>query len=104
MLGMDLLERAAGRASPGVRGAAPLAHLVEKSRVAPVPRQGRFGLFHFALLLPDRVALGRFAAHGLGIEVDADPPRAFYHRALGFDKTVWRYPGALFLRGRLAAT
>lgn len=21
---------------------------------------------------------------------------AFYHRALGFDKTVWTYPGALF--------
>jgi len=22
---------------------------------------------------------------------------AFYHRALGFDKTAWNYPGALFL-------
>ena len=22
---------------------------------------------------------------------------AFYHRALGFDKTVWSYPGALFV-------
>ena len=22
---------------------------------------------------------------------------AFYHRALGFDKTVWSYPGALFM-------
>jgi catechol 2,3-dioxygenase len=22
---------------------------------------------------------------------------AFYHRAIGFDKTVWSYPGALFL-------
>lgn len=22
---------------------------------------------------------------------------AFYHRALGFDKTAWSYPGALFL-------
>ena len=157
------------------RCSAPLAHLVEKNGVAPVPRRGRFGLYHFALLLPDRVALGRFAAHllrlglrpgmadhavsealylsdpdGLGIEVYADRPRAswtyrgdelvmttepldigglitagegddwggapdgttmghvhlhvgdleraeaFYHRALGFDKTVWSYPGALF--------
>jgi catechol 2,3-dioxygenase len=139
-------------------------------------RRGAFGLFHFALLLPDRAALGRFAAHaaadhvrlgmadhlvsealyladpdGLGIEVYADRPRAawqhrgrelvmttdpldvtsliaagghrpwagapagttmghvhlhvgtlddaeaFYHRALGFDETVWSYPGALFL-------
>lgn len=139
-------------------------------------RRGAFGLFHFAVLLPDRAALGRFAAHiaardlrvgmadhlvsealyltdpdGLGIEVYADRPRdtwrhddrelamttdpldvaaviaaaggqawdgvpagttmghmhlhvghldtaeAFYHRALGFDKTVWSYPGALFM-------
>ena len=154
---------------------APLAYLVEKGGVAPVPRRGRFGLYHFALLLPDRAALGRFAAHvlrlglrpgmadhavsealylsdpdGLGIEVYADRPRtswtyrgdelvmttepldiaglitagqgdewrgapegtsmghvhlhvgdlaraeAFYHRALGFDKKVWSYPGALF--------
>ena len=141
----------------------------------PVPRRGRIGLYHFALLLPDRGALGRFVAHlgqigayagsadhlvsealylndpdGLGIEVYADRPRAswktngseiamatepldlralirdagdqpwtgmpagttighvhfhvstlgaaeaFYHRALGFDKVVWSYPGALF--------
>lgn len=139
-------------------------------------RRGAFGLFHFAILLPDRAGLGRFAAHiaaldlrvgmsdhlvsealyltdpdGLGIEVYADRPRhswrhhdrelamstdpldltnviaagggeawagappgttmghlhlhvgnldtaeAFYHRALGFDKTVWSYPGALFM-------
>jgi catechol 2,3-dioxygenase len=139
-------------------------------------RRGAFGLYHFAILLPDRAALGRFAAHlaslevrvamadhlvsealylwdpdGLGIEVYADRPReswqqhgrelamttdpldiqsviasgrgerwagpplgttmghvhlhvggleeaeAFYHRALGFDKTVWSYPGALFM-------
>lgn len=176
VLGMDVLERGAGRASLGVRGAKPLANLVEKAGVAPVPRRGRFGLYHFALLLPDRAALGRFAAHvlrlglrpgmadhavsealylsdpdGLGIEVYADRPRtswmyrgdelvmttepldirdltlageaglwdgapdgttmghvhlhvgdlaraeAFYHHALGFDKTVWSYPGALFL-------
>ena len=139
-------------------------------------RRGAFGLYHFAILLPDRAALGRFAAHlaaaevrvamadhlvsealylwdpdGLGIEVYADRPRAawqyrdaelvmstdpldilsvvaagegqrwtgappgtvmghvhlhvgslagaeaFYHRQLGFDKTVWSYPGALFM-------
>ena len=175
VLGMEVLERGAGRASLGVRGATPLVYLVEKAGVASVPRRGRFGLYHFALLLPDRLALGRFAAHvfrlglrpgtadhavsealylsdpdGLGIEVYADRPHAswtyrgdelemttepldigglitagesndwggapdgttmghvhlhvgdltradaFYHRALGFDKTVWSYPGALF--------
>jgi catechol 2,3-dioxygenase len=26
-----------------------------------------------------------------------DDAEAYYHRALGFDKTVWNYPGALFL-------
>ena len=28
---------------------------------------------------------------------DLDSAAAFYHRALGLDLTVWRYPGALFL-------
>jgi catechol 2,3-dioxygenase len=142
----------------------------------PVPRRGLLGLYHFAILLPDRASLGRFVAHlgeigayagmsdhfvseavyltdpdGLGIEVYADRPRdawkyderqlymttnhldvddlvraaggerwqgmpagtvlghvhlyvgdigkaeAFYHQALGFDKVVWSYPGALFM-------
>lgn len=141
-----------------------------------VPERGLLGLYHFAILLPDRPALGRFIAHladigeragmsdhavseavyltdpdGLGIEVYADRPRdawryderqiymttkrldaadlvaaaggekwtgmprgtvlghvhlyvddidraaSFYHDALGFDKVVWSYPGALFL-------
>jgi catechol 2,3-dioxygenase len=64
-------------------------------------RRGALGLYHFAILLPDRAALGRFAAHltsldvkvamadhlvsealylwdpdGLGIEVYADRPRS----------------------------
>jgi len=28
---------------------------------------------------------------------DLDRAEAFYHRALGLDKMVWSYPGALFL-------
>ena len=139
-------------------------------------RRGALGLYHFAILLPERAALGRFAMHlsalgarvgsadhlvseafylsdpdGLGIEVYADRPRSawrrrgrelvmatdpldvgdlvaasegqpwtgmprgtrvghvhlhvgdleeaerFYHLALGLDKMVWSYPGALFL-------
>jgi catechol 2,3-dioxygenase len=153
----------------------PLVTLRTRRGVTPA-RRGAFGLYHFAILLPDRAALGRFAARlttenvrvgmadhlvseaiylwdpdGLGIEVYADRPRetwqrrgaelamatdpldlesviaagrgeawtgapegttmghvhlhvgnlehaeAFYHRALGFDKTVWSYPGALFM-------
>ena len=154
---------------------APLVTLHTRPGVTQA-RRGAFGLYHFAVLLPDRPALGRFAAHlsslgisvgmadhrvseslylsdpdGLGIEVYSDRPRrtwqshdrelamatdplditsviaagggekwagappgttmghvhlhvgsledaeAFYHGALGFDKTVWSYPGALFL-------
>src|SRR5258705_4381282 len=152
-----------------------LVELHERPGARPVPRRGLLGLYHFAILLPDRAALGRFVAHlgeigayagsadhlvsealylsdpdGLGIEVYADRPReqwqvrgrevamatdpldlralirvaggepwtgmpagttighvhfhvgalgdsaAFYHSALGFDKIVWSYPGALF--------
>jgi catechol 2,3-dioxygenase len=177
VLGMAVLERTAAAARLGVGASGLLlAALHEKRGVAPAPGRGRFGLYHFAVLLPDRAALGRFAAHllrggirpgmadhavsealyltdpdGLGIEVYADRPRsawsqragelvmvtealdissvitaggqqewnglpdgtrmghvhlhvgdlakaeAFYHHALGFDKTVWGYPGALFL-------
>lgn len=175
VLGLRVLGRAEGRAFLGVAGAAPLVTLSERAGVTPVPSRGRFGLYHFAVLLPDRAALGRFAVHlgrlglrpgmadhavsealylsdpdGLGIEVYADRPRsswayqgeeivmttepldvtaliaagegadwsgapaatvmghvhlhvgdlaaadAFYHQALGFDKTVWSYPGARF--------
>jgi catechol 2,3-dioxygenase len=153
----------------------PLVELHQQKGSRPVPRHGRRGLYHFAILLPDRPALGRFVAHladvgayagsadhlvsealyladpdGLGIEVYADRPRAqwktngreiamatepldlralaragggepwvgmpagttvghvhfhvatlaeaeaFYHSALGLDKVVWSYPGALF--------
>ena len=77
-----------------------LIELHEKPGAAPVPRRGRLGLYHFAILVPDRPTLGRFVAHlaelglragmsdhlvseavylydpdGLGIEVYADRPR-----------------------------
>ncbi len=153
-----------------------LVELHERRDARAVPRRGLLGLYHFAILLPDRPALGRFVQHlgslgvhagsadhavseslyltdpdGLGIEVYADRPRptwqangselhmtvepldfaslgrdaagaewtgmpagtvmghvhlhvgaldaasAFYHSALGFDKTAWSFPGALFL-------
>ena len=154
-----------------------LVELQERRGARPAPRRGTLGLFHFAILLPDRAALGRFLRHalgrgavsgvahhavsesiyltdpdGLGIEVYADRPRAewrahadrqlhitteplnvddliatgggqawtiapsgttmghvhlhvgdldraaaFYHHGVGLDKTMWTYPGALFL-------
>jgi catechol 2,3-dioxygenase len=79
---------------------APLVVLHQREGAAPVPTRGRLGLYHFAILLPNREALGRFIAHlasigayagmsdhlvseavyltdpdGLGIEVYADRPR-----------------------------
>ena len=183
LLGFRVLRRADGErraATLGTHGEegrdTPLVELVERAGARAVPRRGRLGLFHFAILLPTRVALGGFLRHlaavdasvgmadhavsealylqdpdGLGIEVYADRPRdtwrhegrelymttepldvhglvraggeapwsgmpagttighvhlhvgdlfegaAFYHEALGFDKVVWNYPGALFL-------
>lgn len=152
-----------------------IVELRERKGVKPVAGRGRLGLFHFAILLPDRPSLGRFVRHlaaigvragagdhvvseafylndpdGLGIEVYSDRPReswrrvgrelvmgtgpvdvpglvsaagadpwagmpggtvighvhlhvgdlegasAFYSIALGFDRMVWSYPGALF--------
>ena len=156
--------------------AAPLVELVELPGTAPITTNSRLGLYHFAILVPDRAALGRFLGHvarigtrigasdhlvsealylrdpdGLGIEVYRDRPRSewryahgelamasdpldtggvlaagkdepwtgmprgtvmghvhlhvgdiptasrFYHDALGFDRMVSSYPGALFM-------
>jgi catechol 2,3-dioxygenase len=78
-----------------------IVELHEKPGVKPVGRRGNIGLYHFAILLPDRASLGRFVKHlasigvhagmsdhfvsealyltdpdGLGIEVYADRPRS----------------------------
>lgn len=179
VLGMRPLEARARSGAHRVLGAAdgtPLVELQERAGARPVPPTGRLGLYHFAVLLPDRGSLGRFARHladldervgasdhlvseafylkdpdGLGIEVYADRPRdswryqdgqlamatrpldianlvlgagteawagmpagtrvghihlhvddlseaeGFYRHGLGFQPTVWSYPGALFL-------
>lgn len=179
VLGMHLLERQTSRARLGSRQASPdslVVELYERAGARPVRPRSRVGLFHFAILLPNRASLGRFLIQsrehglqvgagdhavsqslylsdpdGLGIEVYADRPREswrrvgrelvmgtdpldlqslveaasgepwdkipsgtvlghvhlhvgdlataarFYSEAVGFDRTVWSYPGALFL-------
>jgi len=177
VLGMCVIRGSADSVSLGAQGdKREIIHLRQLKSARPVPKRGLLGLYHFAILLPDRASLGRFVAHlaeigeragmsdhfvseavyltdpdGLGIEVYADRPRdawryderqlymttnhldvddlvrsaggerwtgmppgtvlghvhlyvddidkaaAFYHDALGFDKVVWSYPGALFL-------
>ncbi len=176
VLGLQVYTGTAHSATLGPHGEhRPLVTLETRSGVTRA-RRGSLGLYHFAILLPDRASLGRFAAHvsslrapvgmadhlvsealylsdpdGLGIEVYADRPRnlwrqnghelmmttepldvadliaaggqrpwdgmragttighvhlhvgslenaeTFYHAAVGFDKMVWSYPGALFL-------
>ncbi|HXE57052.1 MAG TPA: VOC family protein [Gemmatimonadales bacterium] len=111
VLGLRPLERPARPGpAPGAALAAPgadepLVELVERPDAAPVPRRGRLGLYHFAIKVPDRAALGRLLAHlaangvpvgmadhlvseavyladpdGLGIEVYADRPRGEWRR------------------------
>ena len=59
-IGLRTLERGAGRAALGADGSELLV-LVEEPGAQP--SVGHTGLFHFALLLPDRVSLARWLAH-----------------------------------------
>ena len=102
VLGLRTISHTAVDAALGTEdGSTPLVELREKRGIRPVPHRGLLGLYHFALLLPDRAALGRFLAHlgelgaragmsdhfvseaiyltdpdGLGIEIYADRPRS----------------------------
>ncbi|MEO7996075.1 MAG: VOC family protein [Gemmatimonadaceae bacterium] len=100
VLGLRVLSRTESVASLGTADGHELVRFHEKSGVQPVPQRGRLGLYHFAILLPSRAALGQFLGHlrdlgvragmsdhlvseaiylndvdGLGIEVYADRPR-----------------------------
>ena len=177
VLGLEARDTTTTTAALHARGEdTPLVVLDADPNTSPVRIQSRLGLYHFAILLPDRAALGRFLAHvastgmhvgasnhlvsealylrdpdGLGIEIYTDRPRSewnyargelamasdpldaegvlaaargeawsgmprgtvmghvhlhvgdldaasrFYHDALGLDRVVWSYPGALFL-------
>jgi catechol 2,3-dioxygenase len=177
VLGLRQVYHDGARAILAAQGQdAPLIELHERPGARAVPRRGSLGLYHFAILLPDRPSLGRLVRHlgdigmqagaadhlvseslylqdpdNLGIEVYADRPRStwrrigrelmmatdpldvpgllreagnarwtempagttighvhlhvgdleqaasFYSEALGFDRMVWHYPGALFL-------
>jgi catechol 2,3-dioxygenase len=102
VLGLSVQSRSGANAALAVDGErSPLVELRERKGIRPVPRGGLLGLYHFAILLPNRLALGRFIRHlaelgmhagmsdhfvseavyihdpdGLGIEVYADRPRS----------------------------
>ncbi|MEP6731546.1 MAG: VOC family protein [bacterium] len=100
VLGLRVLERHDVSAMLGADDGTPLVRLTERKGASPVPHHGRLGLYHYAILLPNRASLGRFVRHladigeragsadhlvsealylrdpdGLGIEVYADRPR-----------------------------
>jgi len=101
VLGLELLARDGDTARLGAAGdREPIVTLVERRGARSRARRAQLGLYHFAVLLPDRASLGRFVAHlgrlgiragmsdhlvseavylddpdGLGIEVYADRPR-----------------------------
>ncbi len=177
VIGLRAIEQGGGVVQMTPHHAAnPVIVLHEQLGAKPAHKRGRLGLFHVAILLPDRPTLGRFLRHlaerevpagmsdhlvseaiyltdpdGLSLEVYADRSRdqwrlegnqlamgtlplnvqdlvaaggdsrfagapagtsvghmhlhvgdlqraeAFYHQALGLDKIVWAYPGALFM-------
>jgi catechol 2,3-dioxygenase len=59
-VGLQVLDRGAGRASLGANGV-ELLGLVEEPGARPA--DGYTGLFHFALLVPERADLARWLAH-----------------------------------------
>jgi len=74
-LGLSPLGDAHGRAAYGGPDGIPLVELRERGGAKPVPRGGRPGIYHYALLLPGRAELGSFLVHleALGIEhADSD--------------------------------
>ncbi len=105
VLGLRVIRRADARAELGTSdGRTVVVELRELTGASPVPHHGRLGLYHYAILLPDRSSLGAFIAHlaaigvragmsdhlvseaiyltdpdGLGIEVYADRPRSGWH-------------------------
>jgi catechol 2,3-dioxygenase len=61
-VGLGVLERVAGSATLGV-GSTPLLVLVEEPGARPSAGHGHTGLFHFALLVPERADLAAWLAH-----------------------------------------
>jgi catechol 2,3-dioxygenase len=107
VIGLHTISRGDGMARLGAHGDdSMLVGLRERPGATPVPHRGLLGLYHFAILVPDRAVLGRFLRHvtalgvhvgmadhlvsealyltdpdGLGIEVYADRPRASWKTA-----------------------
>ena len=74
VIGLHVIARTDDSAVLTAHGSeAVLVELRERRGVAPAPKRGAFGLYHFAILLPSREDLGRFIAHvaSLGVRLGA---------------------------------
>lgn len=67
-MGFELLEQGATNATLGAAGT-PLLMLTEQAGALPWPRDGQSytGLYHFAILIPNRADLGRWLRHWLDL-------------------------------------
>ena len=64
IIGLRVVRQDAGTAQLAAQGDdRPLVRLHARPGIEAVPRRGAFGLFHFAILLPDRASLGRVVTH-----------------------------------------
>src|ERR1700692_2064504 len=68
VLGMRVIRRTTDSVSLGPHGEdhaqnRQIVQLHHLRSARPVPKRGLLGLYHFAILLPDRVSLGRFVGH-----------------------------------------
>src|SRR3954463_12687593 len=64
VLGLRVIERTGSTAMLGpIEGDTVIVELRGRPGVRPLSRRGAIGLYHFAVLLPDRASLGRFVAH-----------------------------------------
>jgi catechol 2,3-dioxygenase len=126
VLGLRVLSQDPGGAALAADGGEePLISLHEQRGIRRVPHGGLLGLYHFAILLPDRASLGRFVAHlgrlgtyagsadhavsealyltdpdGLGIEVYADRPRSEWRHQ---NRELYMTTEPLDIRSLLAA-
>ena len=106
VLGLAVQAQEASRIVLGAHdGSRPLVELHSNPAARAMQPRARLGLYHFAILLPDRASLGRFVRHaaaqdlrmgagdhlvseafyltdpdGLGIEIYADRPRHTWRR------------------------
>src|SRR3954469_19224339 len=64
VIGLRVLSRDGEMATLGPHGADNvIVELQAKAGARSVTRRGQIGLYHFAILLPNRAALGRFIRH-----------------------------------------